>query len=36
MLENTDETENATTVIHRECQQVVQVNQKAENFQIKN
>ena len=28
--------QNATPVIHRECQQVVQVNEKTKNFQIKN
>ena len=36
MLENGDEKGNSIRIIHRECQQVVQVNEKTENFQIKN
>ena len=36
MLENTVETQNLTPVVHKDRQQVVQVNEKTENFQIEN
>ena len=33
-MENTDEKQNLTPVVHKDSQQVVQVNEKTENFQV--
>ena len=35
ILENTGGKQNLTPVVHKGCQQVVQVNEKTENFQVK-
>ena len=34
MLKNTDEKQNLTPVVHKDSQQVEQVNEKTENFQV--
>ena len=36
MLENGNEEGNSIPIIHREYQQIIQVNEKTENFHIKN
>ena len=35
VLKNTDEKQNLTPVVHKDSQQVAQVNEKTENFQVK-
>ena len=35
-MENTDEKQNLTPVVHKGSQEVVQVNEKTENFKVKN